>query len=129
MLYYYLAESLCELGLLKYLIERLESSNFLVIEYRNSAFIKREIERIKARAAVDMLIFGDHTTIFLFRYIQEINRLIIRLLDILDDLSEFFSWTERQMVQYNYATILKEGLTDLCNYFTELKKLYQAGKD
>jgi hypothetical protein len=122
MLYYYLAESLSELDMLTYLTKKLEVSNVPVIEFMNQKFLKDEVRRIKARASIDILIFGMHSGIYFSKNISEINRLILRLLELLNTLPDYSLMDEKEKFVYTYGMILKNELSDLSAFFSELRK-------
>jgi hypothetical protein len=125
MLYYYLAESLSELDMLTDLTKQLEISNAPLTELMNEQFLKEEIRRIKARASMDILIFGSHAGIYFSKNMTEINRLILRIFELLNDLPDHCLMNEKERYRYRYGMVLKEELSDLSVFFYELRKTHE----
>lgn len=122
MLYYYLAESLSELSMLTYLVNKLEVTNTSLPELMNERFLPNEIDRIKTRASIDILIFGRQSGIYLNDNVTKINRLILQLHEMLFKLPEFSLMEEGERYQYEYGMYLKEELKDLSLFFYNLNK-------
>jgi hypothetical protein len=122
MLYYYLAESLSELGMLTYLINKMEVIHVPLPQLTDERFIPDEIHRIKVRASIDILIFGVHSGIYLNNNITEINHLILRLLEILIKLPERALMNETERYQYKHGMYLKEELKMLSAFFYKLNE-------
>jgi hypothetical protein len=124
MLYYYLAESLSELDMLTHLIKKLEVADAPIIELMSDTFLKHETRRIKERASLDILIFGSHADIYFSKNITEINRLILRLLELLNDLPEYHHMNEKERYLYTYGKALKEELFKLSEFFSDLRDTF-----
>ncbi|CAM4351234.1 hypothetical protein SAMN06265348_112203 [Pedobacter westerhofensis] len=121
MLYYDLAESLSELDMLTYLIKELQVIRTPMAELIDDTRIKNEIWRIKTRASMDILIFGQYTEIYFFKNVNEINMMILTLLEMLSKLPELSYMNDRERYLHKYGTMLRAELADLSAFFYRLK--------
>ena len=122
MIYYDLADSLTELDILSNMITKLETGDIPVMQLMNDDFLINEIRRIKARASSDILIFGNHSDIYVNKNMREINRLILQLLDILKELPQLVLMDNSARYVYTYAIVLKSELAALYVFFADLKE-------
>lgn len=127
--YYYLAECLSELDQLAYLIKKLEISGRPLPVLPDESFVKEEICRIQARASMDILIFGSHAEIYFRKNMTDINRMILKLLEMLCGLPQLFYMDDMQRYRHQYGMFLKEELYKLSFFFIQLKEAHSGQDD
>ncbi|SEB19408.1 hypothetical protein [Pedobacter hartonius] len=122
MLYYYLAESLNELGLLSFLIKKMGARDTPLTEFMDDRFLTAEMRRIRLRASMDILIFGVHSGIFLNHNVTKINHLILHVLEMLSRLPELYLMNENELYRFRHCIYLKEELSKLSDFFYKLNE-------
>jgi len=122
MLYYYLAESLNELGLLSSLVNKMGAMDTPLNEFMDDSTLPTEMRRIRFRASMDILIFGIHSGIYLNHNVTQINHLILHVLEMLSRLPELALMNENEIRRFRYCLYLKEELSRLSDFFYRLNE-------
>lgn len=120
--YFNLAQSFTELDQLIELVSKIETTNVPLPELDDEYFLWSELERIKAAASIDILIFGTHSSEYLRTQLICIYEMITTILELLRQMPEMTYMNTQEIYINKHCLATEEKLKDLADFFESLHK-------
>lgn len=113
-----LAESYYELSPLDALAQKLETTEVPIKELNNEKYLSDVLNRIRKSAIRDIPVFGIHANEYIGLHQRKLLYLIIKMIDILKSLPEYFLSSTKEKYLRHHCTEMNESLKML-NIFYE----------